>query len=414
GGGEGGGGGGGGGRGVFWRRGRGAVPASIRLPAAGPSILALGGYFKNTVCLTRGDEAFLSQHLGDLDHAATLDYLAEAADHLAQVLEIRPEAVACDLHPDLPSTRLAEERAQRLGLPLFRVQHHHAHIAAVAAEHGEAGPVVGLALDGVGYGVDGTPWGGELLRVVPDSMVRLGRMRPLPLPGGDRAAREPWRMALAVRWLLGREASELLADPLDVHAGGEVVLRMLQRGVNSPLTSSAGRWFDAAAGVLGVCRVMSFEGQAAMRLEGLAEVHGPVEPWLSGFELNSACELDLLPLLARLDEEHRAGRMGPEAGAALFHATLAEGLARWAGEMAETLGLQTVALGGGCFLNRVLTGRLVPRLEGMGVRVLTARQAPSNDGGLSLGQAWVAMNRWSVPPLPVLTGGEGSPWRMVD
>ncbi|MDP2879811.1 MAG: carbamoyltransferase HypF, partial [Sulfuricella sp.] len=366
----------------FIRRARGYTPRAIKLPRAGRSVLACGGWFKNTVCLTRGDEAFVSQHIGDLDNAVTCRSLEDTARHLMNVLEIEPEIVAHDLHPDFFSSRFAADLARQRGIPVLAVQHHHAHIAAVMAEHGLAGPVLGLALDGVGLGRDGKAWGGELLQVDGASFERLGHLAELALPGGDRAAREPWRMAASALHALGR--SEEIERRFALPAAG-AVRQMLEKNLNSPATSSCGRWFDAAAGLLGVREASAFEGQAAMLLEGLAQEYGPVAPMNGGYTLGEG-GLNLLPLLATLSDTRDAGL-----GAALFHATLVEALAEWVVAKRAGTGLNDVVFGGGCFLNRVLSADLAARLEATGARVHQARQAPPNDGGLSLGQAWVAM-----------------------
>jgi hydrogenase maturation protein HypF len=368
----------------FIRRARGYTPRAIRLPRSGPPVLALGGYLKNTICVTRGDEAFLSQHIGGLDNPATCGMLMEVADHLVDILQVKPEAVAHDMHPDFFSSRHALELADKWGVPAVPVQHHHAHIAAVAAEHGVSEPILGLALDGVGLGTDGHAWGGELLRLEGADFTRLGHLSPLPLPGGDKAAKEPWRMAAAALFKLGR------ADEIPRHFPGQPLARqlhvMLEHDVHCPPTTSLGRWFDAAAGLLGARVVMAYEGQAAMLLEGLAEAGGEVEPMLNGYALDAAGQLDLLPLLGRLADEP-----GPIHGAALFHATLALALADWTERAARREGLTRIALGGGCFLNHILTRDLTRLLTERNLTVLDARQAPPNDGGLSLGQAWVAI-----------------------
>jgi hydrogenase maturation protein HypF len=369
----------------FIRRARGYTPRAIRLAKAGPPVLALGGYLKNTICVTRGDEAFVSQHIGGLDNPATCAMLMEVARHLLDILEVKPEMVAHDLHPDFFSSRHALELADAWGVPALAVQHHHAHIAAVAAEHGVSGPILGLALDGVGLGSDGGAWGGELLRVEGAGFTRLGHLSPLALPGGDKAAKEPWRMAAAALFKLGR------VDEIPRRFPGQPLARplrvMLENDVHCPPTTSLGRWFDAAAGLLGAREVMAYEGQAAMLLEGMAEQGGDVAPWTDGYVLNESGQLDLLPLLARLADEP-----DPVHGAALFHATLALALADWTERAARREGLTTVALGGGCFLNHILSRDLGRLLAERGLAVLEARQAPPNDGGLSLGQAWVAIH----------------------
>jgi len=368
----------------FIRRARGYTPLAVRLAATGPSVAAVGGWYKNTVCVTRGAEAFVSQHIGDLDNASTCAALEETLAHLVAILDVRPEVVAHDLHPDFFSTRHAAALAARWDVPLLGVQHHHAHIAAVVAEHRVSAPVLGLALDGVGLGTDGGAWGGELLRVDATRCERLGRLSALRLPGGDRAAREPWRMAAAALALAGRarEIGERYAD----EPAALTVAQMLARDVNAPATSSMGRWFDAAAGLLGVKRRSAFEGQAAMLLEGLAEAHGAVAALPSLFAITAANELDLAPLAARLADERDAAF-----GAALFHATVIAALAAWVVRAARRQGLATVACGGGCFLNAILARGLRDALAAAGIAMLEAQAVPPNDGGLSLGQAWVAL-----------------------
>ncbi|MDH4191163.1 MAG: carbamoyltransferase HypF, partial [Betaproteobacteria bacterium] len=368
--------------GAFLRRGRGYTPRPIRLARDGPSVLATGAYFKNAVCVTRGDEAFLSQHIGDLDNAPTRRALETTATRLLELLEVAPRIVAHDLHPDFHSTSFAHRFAQQHGLRCIAVQHHHAHIAAVAAEHGIAEAMLGLALDGVGLGHDGRAWGGELLRVDGARMDRLGHLSPLALPGGDRAAREPWRMAAALLHALGRgdEIARRFAAP-----AAAALARLLERGLHCPPTTSAGRWFDAAAGLLGVRHHNAYEGQAAMLLEGAAAAHGRVAPLEQGYLLSAHGVLDLLPLGAALATERDAGR-----GAALFHATLAAALADWTVRAAREHDIGRIALGGGCFMNRLLSADLRSRLEARGLEVFEARAAPPNDGGLALGQAAVA------------------------
>lgn len=366
----------------FIRRARGYTPRAIKLPYAGPSVLALGGYFKNTICVTRGNEAFVSQHIGDLDNAATCGFLEEAVAHLLDVLQVKPERVAHDLHPDFESTRFAADFARRHGLPAVPVQHHHAHLMSVMAEHGIRKSTLGLALDGVGVGSDGGAWGGELLRAGRSDFSRVGSLAALPLPGGDRAAREPWRMAAAALHRMGRGAE--IATRFATQAAAPMLGQMLDRGLNCPPTSSLGRWFDAAAGLLGVRETMAFEGQAAMLLEGLAERFGEMLPLDHGWRISGGT-LDLLPLLAVLADE-----TNPARGAAVFHATLAAALAEWVRGFAKE---NAVIVGaGGCFLNQVLARSLRSRLATHGLHLTEAQRLPPNDGGLALGQAWVAMN----------------------
>ncbi|KPG00840.1 carbamoyltransferase [Rhodopseudomonas sp. AAP120] len=358
----------------FIRRARGYTPRPLTLPRAVPPVLAVGAYLKNTITLTRGSEAFVSQHIGDLATADTVRFFEQTIDHLTHLVGTAPVAVAHDLHADFASTRFAET----LGLPLVAVQHHHAHVASIAAERGLDAPLLGVVLDGHGAGSDGGAWGGELLRVDGPRFTRLGHLAPLALPGGDAAAREPWRMAAAALHGLGRDSEIATRFPDQLRAAA---LAAMLASHGCATTTSAGRLFDAAAGLLGVCAVQSYEGQAAMQLEALVR-HPRV---LSGGWEIGAGTLDLSPLLA-----HLADDIDARDGAELFHGTLAAALADWVVQAAEQTGLTTIALGGGCFLNRVLSEDLATRLRARGLVPLLARQLPPNDGGLSLGQAWIA------------------------
>lgn len=359
---------------AFLRRGRGHVPEPVRLPHPIPPMLAVGGHRKTAVCLTRGDEAFLSQHIGDLDNAATLAFFEETIAHLTHVLQVTPVAVAHDLHPDFLSTR----HAQSLGLPLIPVQHHHAHLAAVVAEHGLSGPVLGLALDGFGLGDGGGAWGGEMLLLEGAGFRRLGHLAPLAQPGGDVAARQPWRMAAAALARLGR--AEEIPVRFAAHGPAAGVRRMIEGGINAPLTSSCGRWFDAACGILGVRAVAGYEGEAPMALESL--VTRP-RVLAGGWRVTDGC-LDLLPLLEELLQVNAGD------GADLFHGTIAAALVDWTLPDLARRGLTDVVLSGGCLMNGVLAGLLVEGFAAQGVAARLPRLAPANDGGLALGQAWAA------------------------
>ena len=357
------------------RRARGAVPTPVRLPRPVPPVLAVGAYLKTTVCLTRGADAFVSQHIGDLDNAATIAFFEEAVAHLRRLIGSQPVMVAHDLHPDLSSTRFARQ----LGLPTVPVQHHHAHIAAIQAENGLDAPVLGLALDGVGLGDDGDAWGGELLLVNGPAYRRLGHLNPLPLPGGDIAAEQPWRMAAAALHRLGR--TDQIAPRLSQHGPATALADMLVKGVRCPPTTSAGRLFDAAAGLLGACPVSQFEAEAAMRLEGLVTSPRALD---GGWHIDDRGILNLLPLLEALVDR------APGVGADLFHGTLIAALVDWAGRAAEATGVRDIALGGGCLVNKVLAEGLVDGLVSRGLKPATAVALPPNDGGLALGQAWIA------------------------
>ena len=356
------------------RRARGFLPQPIALKETMPTVLGLGGLLKNTVCIIHDDAAFVSQHVGNLSNPATLAAYAATIKHLQRLLGIRSfAAIAGERHPDCPTWRLPElPQAPRL-----TIQHHHAHIAAVLAEHGVNTPVLGVALDGFGLGDDGTAWGGELLLVHHGHARRVGHLRGLPMPGGDLAARQVWRMAAGVLHLLGRNAEITSRWPDEPQAA--MVQRWLEQG-RVPLTTSCGRLFDAAAALLGIAHSSRYEAEAAMRLEELAtRPYSLPQLWrLHGLVL------DLLPLLDAL--RHAA----PDEGAGLFHGTLSAALAAWIRKGAGYHGLDTVALAGGCLHNRIIHHHLTAALEAAGLRVLHAIQLPPNDGALSLGQAHAA------------------------
>ena len=362
---------------VFLRRARGFVPEPIDLGVDGPSVIAYGAYQKTTIAVTRGREAFVSQHIGDLDSSQSRRRHRETARHLIDLLDVKPEAAACDLHPDFPSTRLAEESR----LPLLRVQHHAAHIAAVAAEYGHHGPLLGVALDGYGFGDDGKAWGGELILLSSALWRRIGHLAPLPMPGGERAAREIWRMGLAAASAAGRLDEHTLRRLAgDSELAGDVV--SLSRNPATMQTTSLGRLFDAAAAILGLRLEQSDEAQAAMELEALTRAPTP----LPGGYIIDRNTLDFSPLLAHLLD----ARPDVADGADLFHGTVAAGLADWISLNARSLGVDCIALAGGCMTNRVLVEELCHRLTVSGLTPLLPRLMPANDGGLSLGQALMA------------------------
>lgn len=358
----------------------------LPLPAMTQSVLAMGAWFKNSLCMTSPGIAQVSPLIGDLDAAETCLAHEKMAYALLEISGEKLCAIAHDLHPDFYSSRFALKLATELQVPLIAVQHHHAHIAAICAEHNVKQAVLGVALDGVGMGSDGLPWGGELLLVDGAKFHRLGHLRTLPLPGGDTAAREPWRMAAAALHALGR--SDEILQRFPNRAAAKVVLAMLERNVNCPRTSSMGRLFDAAAGLLGLCDKMQFEAQAAVLLEVTAKKYGDVPPLMGGYILDARNVLDFSPLLAILADCHDT-----DYGAALFHATLTDGLAQWVKRVARTLHVDKVALGGGCFLNRVLAQSLQSTLSAQGLAVLMSKKLPPGDSAISLGQAWVASHQ---------------------
>jgi hydrogenase maturation protein HypF len=384
------------------RRARGFVPLGVPLPFDSPPLLAVGGHLKNVFALARGRFAYQSQHLGDLENVAGLDFFREALAHLMQTFEIEPVAVAHDLHPGYLSTSWAKEWAAERNLPLIAVQHHHAHIAACMAEHGIEGPVIGLSLDGTGYGTDGRIWGGEVLICRLDGFERFAHLEYVPMPGGDAAIREPWRMALGHLHAAGFdvESPEVL-DLLKVkRQDAHVLVRMIERELNTPLTSSCGRLFDAVAAVVLGRGVVDYEAQAAIELEGCALGEGdepaPREymPELHGAEEGAATEAVLRTgnlWKAILDDLQRgvpAARI-----AARFHAGIAESYINAAANARIETGINVVAMSGGCMHNRRLARMLRAGLEEEGFQVFQQRNVSPGDGGLSYGQAIVAAAR---------------------
>jgi hydrogenase maturation protein HypF len=364
-----------------------------------PTVLAAGAWLKNSACLFENGRAAWSPMHGDLGDPAACVALEQSLDHLRARSCTPIEAIAHDLHPDFYSTQLAAALADRLGVPAVGVQHHHAHIAAVMAEHGLSEPVVGLALDGVGLGTDGVAWGGELLWVAPGDWRRLGHLWPLRLAGGDVAAREPWRMAAAALHALGRGADIETRYTEAVGAqAARTVARLLDSGLNSPPTTSTGRWFDAAAGALGLSVRQAHEAEAAIALEAAArrwfEQRG--EPTLDGaVEARGTERLDLRPLLARLFD---VPADAVDEAAAGFHVALADALARWALTAAQDTGVDTVCLGGGCFMNALLTRRVTRQLQRHGLRVLRPQAHSCGDAGLAYGQAWAVAQQIAFAP----------------
>ncbi|MBM4394523.1 MAG: carbamoyltransferase HypF [Deltaproteobacteria bacterium] len=390
------------------RRSRGCVPLPVTLPVSGPPVIAVGGDLKCAFCVTRGDEAFPGPHVGDLANAATSEYFFEAVDHLCALLEVKPAQIAHDMHPDYVSTRLAEALSARFGgAPRVVVQHHHAHVMSCLAEHSTTGPAIGLAMDGTGFGLDGTSWGGEVVLVHGRRWRRLARLDTLPLPGGDAAAREPWRIALAALHEAGLASKATRLAVSWPNARPDVlraVLRLSAKG-GLPRSSSLGRLFDAASAILAVRDVATFEGEAAIALEHAAweaPVGGDVGGGADGGTGPYACGLDTsaapagpavirtAPLLAALADDAAAG-VPASVASARFHASIVEALATAAEWAAGLTGVRVVALSGGSFQNRLLTEGLLRRLSASGLRVLTHSAVPANDGGLALGQALVAL-----------------------
>jgi hydrogenase maturation protein HypF len=361
------------------RRSRGYAPRTIDLSLDLTELLACGGELKNAFCLTKGRHAIVSQHIGDLENYETLVFFEETLGNLKKLFRVEPRAVAHDLHPQYLSTKYA------LGLPLpkIAVQHHHAHIASCMAENGLEGEVIGVALDGTGYGIDGRIWGGEFLLAGYGSFTRRAHFRYVPLAGGDAAVREPWRMALA--YLLdtfGEEAPGMLRGVPEEHIG--VVRRMIATNFNTVQTSSCGRLFDAVAALAGVRREINFEGQAAIELESIADC---AEPGRYDFEIGSGdpWQIDFRPMIAQIAKDS-----GAPAIAARFHNTLAAAIAETCGRLRRETGNARVCLSGGSFQNLRLLHTTCGLLRGAGLEVYLHARVPTNDGGIALGQAAIA------------------------
>lgn len=352
-----------------------AIETVVPLARTYPDVLALGAFLKNTVCAIRGDRAYVSRPVGDLDSPAAIDDFEAVVGALIEETDIRPACVAHDLHPDFHSSRFAVT----LGAPTLAVQHHHAHAAAAMAEHQLEEPVIALALDGFGLGPGNESWGGEMLWTDGADYRRLGHLAWLAQPGGDVAAREPWRMAAAALHALGRggEIAGRFAD----HKPAGMLEAVLERGINTPGTSSCGRLFDAACGLLGVRPVADFEGQAPMELEAMANAPDVMD---RGWSIADDGVLNTLPLLREL-----IGR-APHDGANLFHGTLSAALVDWATGAAAQTGVDTVVLGGGCFFNKVLSRLVGDGLINAGLRVHFPTILSPGDPAISAGQAFVA------------------------
>ncbi|MFV0422700.1 carbamoyltransferase HypF [Oleidesulfovibrio sp.] len=375
----------------FLRRARGYTPRPIFLAEEGPCVMATGPELKSTLCFTRGDQAFVSQHIGDLQNLETYGFYREIARHLQSVLEVEPEAIIRDLHPDYLSTTYADGRSKRDAVPVLSLQHHFAHIYSVLAENRHQGAALGLALDGTGYGEDGTIWGGELLYADTEDLEqeRLGHLAPLMLPGGEAAIREPWRIAQGLLWMSG------VFEPLEktwpwqeqFKDASRVLPQVLERNLNSPLTSSCGRLFDAVSAMLGLCLNVTYEGQAAIMLEYVQDM-SITEPYPCPM-LTDAQPLVLdthtLFLAAYADWQN-----GVPAGviSRKFHLGLMYGLTEMTYGVAAVMGVNTVGLSGGVMQNRTFCKELPELLRQYGLEVLVHRELPPNDACISLGQAY--------------------------
>jgi hydrogenase maturation protein HypF len=383
------------------RRARGFVPLGIELPLDSPPLLAVGGHLKNVFALARGRHAYQSQHLGDLENLTGLEFFEESLDHLMRTFEIEPLTVVHDVHPGYLSTEWAKKWAVELGLGLIAVQHHHAHVAGCMAEHGLVGEVIGLSLDGTGYGADGRVWGGEVLLCRLDGFERFAHLEYVPMPGSTAAIREPWRMAMGHLNAAGFDVtgSEVVSLLGTTEREARVLARMMERGLNAPLTSSCGRLFDAAAALVLGRRVVDYEAQAAIELEGIA-----VDEPDSGFDDEQAYEMEMSggdwarrvpvkigagPLWRGLVRDTRAG-VSKARIAGRFHAAVAAGFVQAAMLARAATGVGQVALSGGCMHNRRLVRLLRMKLQAEGFEVFQHAQVSPGDGGLSYGQVVVA------------------------
>ena len=362
------------------RRARGYAPKAVKLPQSGPPVLAVGGPVKNAVCVTRGGEAFLSQHIGELSNPAASAGFEATIRHLLKMLEVAPSLIAHDLRRDDYTTSLIETMAHQREIPLLAVQHHHAHVAAVLAEHHINEPTFGLALDGGELGTDGTLWGGELLKIDGARFERFGHLAPISLLGDDAESREPWRLAAVMLQMLGRgqEIERRFAAQPDA---ARLIAELAGSGAGRR-SSSLGRLFDAASGLLGFRQMQIYRDQAGLLMEGAAEGFGEAPALSAGWRIANG-QLDLLPLFDCLADE-----TNPARGAAVFYATTAAALTEWVCSVVPA-GAR-IAAGGGCLQNQVFAGELRSRLSQRGLHLMEARRVPPSDGGLALGQAWVA------------------------
>jgi hydrogenase maturation protein HypF len=376
------------------RRARGLAPEPIELAFRLPQILACGGELKSAFCLTRDNYAFLSQHVGDLENAETLENYEQIIQVYKKLFRIEPELIACDIHPDYLSTRYANEAALRSGPAAIPVQHHHAHIAALLAEHRLSGPIIGVAFDGTGYGGDGTIWGGEFLLADLKQFNRTAHLEQAPLPGGDSATRNPYRIASAYLYhFLGNEGLRKVGEIMKIDPGElDIIKTQVDRRLNTPMTSSAGRLFDAVSALLGIRQTIDYEAQAAIELEMAASGTSGYDSQAYPMELRMNGNKRIVMIGAMLeaiikDIEHGLGKREISQR---FHISFATMIAKVCKILADETGIKTAGISGGCFQNRLLLEMTAEAVKGQGLEVLTHRRVPANDGGIALGQAVIA------------------------
>jgi hydrogenase maturation protein HypF len=373
----------------IFRRSRGYVPMPVFVNKKKVQVLACGAELKNTVCLTKDNKAFLSQHIGDLENLPTYDFFKMTIEHMKRIIDIEPEVIACDFHPNYFSTRYALEQSD---LPVIQVQHHHAHIAACMAEHQNKGPVIGLAFDGTGYGTDNTIWGGEVLVADEQSFYRAAHLDCVPMPGGTASIKEPWRMAVSYLYHVYGEkiwAHDEIPFFRDINRKKiAIMVKMIQKKINSPATSSLGRLFDGIAALIGLRNLNVFEGQAAMELEMIA--NWPVrQSYDYGWTSRDHHVLSLEPIIAGVVSDMEHG-VSPAEISGKFHSTLIRMFSKICCFIRKETNINTAALSGGSFQNNLLLTGLIENLNEFGFEVISHRIIPSNDGCISLGQAMVA------------------------
>jgi len=371
------------------RRSRGYSPFPVKLPFQVPPLLATGSELKNTFCITNGNYAFLSHHIGDMENYETLKSFEQGVEHFEKLFRVKPIAIAHDLHPNYLATRYAQERAQRENLPTFNIQHHHAHVAACMAEHGLTEPVIGVSFDGTGYGDDGAIWGGEFLVADAKFYQRAAQLEYFPLPGGDAAIKKPARTALALLWSLGLEWDDALESVREFCAEDQVTLRVqLEKKINTPMTSSMGRLFDAVSALAGVRQKVNYEGQTAIEFEAMAD-SAEAGQYVFGVEsgrvrVGSAVEALIKDVMAGIPTSKISAR---------FHNGLAEAVRETVQKISRETSLRSVVLSGGVWQNITLLQKTISLLSKDGFEIYIHREVPTNDGGLSLGQAYIAASR---------------------
>ncbi len=368
------------------RRSRGFAPKPVTLKKSYPEILALGPQMKTTLCILKGNFAFLSPHIGDMETPEARDFYRESLTLMQKIAECKPDIIACDLHPAYYTTKLAEDLPSSR---IIRVQHHHAHIVSAMAENGIEGEVIGLAMDGTGYGLDGTVWGGEFLVADEANFIRIGHIMNYLLPGGEKAIREPWRIAVSLfKEAYGNNWPDV-AERLNIGPKKnyyETMERVMTHRFNSPVTSSLGRLFDGIAAILGIRQNVTFEGQAAMELEAAAKSKAGIILPFDIPETDNVFCLDFTPMIRKIVDEIMAGRSRAEV-AYSFHLTLSVAFCGVAEAIRRRTGLNRVVLSGGCFQNRILTEKTIAGLEKAGFDIFFHDVLPTNDGCISLGQA---------------------------